>query len=90
MKGVQFLVNENGEKTAVLIDLKKHSELWEDFYDVAVAKERDNEPLDDFEAVKKRLGSRLQSSFVSDIWKRLRDKAWPRPSIPKRRIKRPA
>jgi hypothetical protein len=44
MKGVQFVVNARGEKTAVVIDLKKHSELWEDFYDAAVARERQNEP----------------------------------------------
>ncbi len=31
MKGVQFVVNAQGEKTAVVIDLKKNSELWEDF-----------------------------------------------------------
>ena len=40
MRGVQFLVDDDGEKTAVLIDLKKNAELWEDFYDVAVASSR--------------------------------------------------
>jgi len=34
-----------GEKTAVLIDLKKNGDLWEDFYDVALARERSNEPV---------------------------------------------
>ncbi len=33
MRGVQFLVDNDGEKTAVLIDLKKNAQLWEDFYD---------------------------------------------------------
>lgn len=55
MKGVQFVVNEEGQKTAVVIDLKKHSELWEDFYDAAVARQRQNEPRQTLEAVKKRL-----------------------------------
>ncbi|MFH1573982.1 MAG: hypothetical protein ABIG68_08350 [Acidobacteriota bacterium] len=32
MKGVQFPVDENGKKSAVLIDLKRHSGLWEDFF----------------------------------------------------------
>jgi len=41
MKGFQFLINERGEKSAVLIDLKRHSELWEDFYDRAIARGRD-------------------------------------------------
>ena len=34
MKGVQFLVDDEGNKTAVLIDLKKHARLWEDFRDL--------------------------------------------------------
>jgi hypothetical protein len=33
MKGVQFVVDEHGNKTAVVINLKHYSELWEDFYD---------------------------------------------------------
>ena len=33
MKGIQFLVDEDGEKTAVFIDLKKNPELWtEEFF----------------------------------------------------------
>ena len=37
MKGAQFVVDEKGEKQAVLIDLAEWGELWEDFYDVLVA-----------------------------------------------------
>ena len=44
MKGVQFVVDERGTKTAVVINLKHYSELWEDFYDCAVAQARKNEP----------------------------------------------
>ena len=44
MKGAQFLVDERGNKSAVLIDLKKHRDLWEDFYDRAVALRREHEP----------------------------------------------
>ena len=40
MKGVQFLVDDRGTKTAAVIDLKHYSELWEDFYDSAVARYR--------------------------------------------------
>lgn len=58
MKGVQFVVNERGEKTAVLIDLRKHSEVWEDFYDATVARRRQNEPRETLESVKKRLRRR--------------------------------
>ena len=58
MKGVQFVVNERGKKTAVVIDLKRHSELWENFYDAAVARERQGEPRETLEAVKKKLRRR--------------------------------
>ncbi len=43
MKGIQFVVNEAGEKQAVLIDLAQWGELWEDFYDVLVAHTRQDE-----------------------------------------------
>ena len=58
MKGIQFLVDENGEKSAVLIDLKRHSEIWEDFYDRAVAHSRKAESRETLESVKKRLMGR--------------------------------
>ncbi|MEY2976448.1 MAG: hypothetical protein RLZZ435_585 [Cyanobacteriota bacterium] len=44
MKGVQFLVNETGEKTAVQIDLEQWGDLWEDFYDVMISHLRREEP----------------------------------------------
>ncbi|NQT83697.1 hypothetical protein HQ563_11770 [bacterium] len=55
MKGVQYLVDEDGERTAVVIDLRKHGELWEDFYDRAVAEARKNEPRESLDSVKKRI-----------------------------------
>lgn len=58
MRGVQFLVDDQGKKTAVLIDLTKHSEIWEDFYDVKLAKDRAGEPRESLESVKKRLLAR--------------------------------
>ncbi len=47
MKGIQFMINDRGEKTSVLIDLKEHAELWEDFYDALLARSssRAEEPL---------------------------------------------
>ncbi|MDP2898304.1 MAG: hypothetical protein Q8Q12_17340 [bacterium] len=56
MKGVQYLIDENGERTAVVIDLRKLGELWEDFYDQAVAEARKNEPRESLNSVKKRIG----------------------------------
>jgi len=43
MKGIKFVVNEAGEKQAVLIDLAEWGELWEDFYDLLVAHTRQDE-----------------------------------------------
>ncbi len=55
MKGVQFVVDEHGTKTAVVINLKQYSELWEDFYDRALTQSRKNEPRESLASVKKRL-----------------------------------
>ena len=55
MREIQFIVNEKGEKTAVVIDLKKCADLWEDFYDSVVAQRRASEPRESLDAVKKRL-----------------------------------
>jgi hypothetical protein len=62
MRGVQFLVDDEGEKTAVLIDLKKNAQLWEDFYDVAVARFREKEPRESLESVKSKLRARGRRS----------------------------
>lgn len=55
MKGIQFVVDEHGEKVAVVIDLRKHGCLWEDFYDSAVVRARREEPRETLAAVKRRL-----------------------------------
>ncbi|MFQ5894519.1 MAG: hypothetical protein ACE5JJ_01695 [Nitrospinota bacterium] len=55
VKGVQFVVDEDGKKTAVLIDLKKNSELWEDLYDLGLARARAREPRESLEQVRRRL-----------------------------------
>lgn len=58
MKGVQFVVDEKGTRSAVVIDLKKHGELWEDFYDLAVARSREKEPRESLASVKRRIARR--------------------------------
>lgn len=60
MEGIQFVINDDGEKTAVLIDLNRHSKLWEDFYDLVTADMRANEPRESLESVKKQLSQRHQ------------------------------
>jgi hypothetical protein len=58
MKGVQFVVDDAGKKTAVVIDLKKNGSLWEDFFDVALADSRKDEPRESLADLKKRLGQK--------------------------------
>jgi hypothetical protein len=53
MKGIKFIVDDKGKKTAVLIDLKEHGDLWEDFYDKLIARSRDDEPRESLESVRK-------------------------------------
>jgi hypothetical protein len=55
MKGVQFVVDDQGKKKAVLIDLRVHGRMWEDFYDAMVAQQRENEPRESFDDVKRRV-----------------------------------
>jgi hypothetical protein len=55
MEGIQYLVNDQGDKTAVLIDLKQHGQLWEDFCDLVIARERAEEPRESLESVRKKL-----------------------------------
>ena len=52
MEGIQFLIDDSGEKTAVVIDLKKYGDLWEDFYDSLVARLRTDEPRESIERFK--------------------------------------
>lgn len=61
MKGIQYLVDDRGNKTAVQIDLKKNARLWEDFLDLALARERRSEPRESFETVKSKLLRRANS-----------------------------
>lgn len=55
-EGIQFIVNSRGEKTGVVIDLIKHSHIWEDFYDVLIVESRRGEPTQSWEDAKRELG----------------------------------
>jgi len=55
MKGIQFVTDEQGRKTAVLIDLKQYGELWEDFYDSLIVARRADEPRETLGEVVRRL-----------------------------------
>lgn len=43
MTGVQFVTDEKGRKVGVLIDLKKHRAIWEDFSDGLISESRRKE-----------------------------------------------
>ena len=43
MTGIQFITDAKGRKTGVLIDLRKHGAIWEDFWDGLVAESRRKE-----------------------------------------------
>jgi transposase len=43
MTGIQFVTDEEGRKVGVLIDLKKHAAIWEDFWDGLVSEKRRKE-----------------------------------------------
>ncbi len=58
MQGINYVTNEEGKRVAVLIDLKKHGELWKDFYDGLTAKRREDEPRESLESVKKLLAQK--------------------------------
>lgn len=66
MKGIQYLVDDQGKQTSVLIDLQQWGELWEDFYDVIIAHERANEPEIDWEDIKAELDEETNLESVSN------------------------
>ncbi len=55
MNDIQYIVDDKGTKRAVIIDLDKFSDLWEDFYDSLIARSRADEPRESLNTVKKHL-----------------------------------
>ena len=53
LEGVQFVTDASGKRTAVMLDLDRYGELWEDIYDILLARERENEPRESLEDVEK-------------------------------------
>ncbi len=43
MTGIQFVTDERGRKVGVLIDLKRHGALWQDFWDGLLSEKRRKE-----------------------------------------------
>ena len=55
IRGVKYLYNELGERTAVLIDLSQGRGLWEDILDVATARLREHAPSENWATLRGRL-----------------------------------
>jgi hypothetical protein len=55
MEGIQYVTDDKGRKTAVLIDLRKYGELWEDFHDALLARQRADEPRESLDVVREKL-----------------------------------
>jgi len=51
----KYVVDEKGQRTAVIIPLKEYEELLEDLHDLAVVAERRDEPTLSFEELNKKL-----------------------------------
>ena len=55
MKGIQYVTDEDGNRTAVQIDLKEWGSLWEDLCDIIVAESRKGEETISWEDLKKEM-----------------------------------
>jgi hypothetical protein len=55
MRGVKFLIDKSGKKTAVVLDLRNNAVLWEDVYGSALARSRAREPRESLASVRRRL-----------------------------------
>jgi hypothetical protein len=55
IRGLKYLVDAKGRRTAVQIDLRANRAFWEDILDVAVARQRSTEPTESLDAVRRRL-----------------------------------
>jgi len=51
----QYIVDEKGQKTAVVLPVEEYEELLEDLHDLAVIADRRDEPTVSFEELRKRL-----------------------------------
>ena len=52
IKGIQYIVDDQGNKKSVILDLDKWGEYWEDFYDILVSESRRDEPNISWEKLK--------------------------------------
>jgi hypothetical protein len=66
MKGIQFVTDETGKRTAVLISLAEWGEVWEDIYDLLVTESRKSEGNVPWQELKQEQeGARLANAQLS-------------------------
>lgn len=55
LEGIQFVTDAAGKRKAVVLDLERYGELWENIYDILLARERENDPRESLEEVRQML-----------------------------------
>ena len=58
----RFVVDDQGRRESVLLPVKEYEELLEDLQDLALMAERNEEPTEPLDVVKKRLEKKWQST----------------------------
>ena len=68
MKGVQFIIDKQGNPTSVILDLAIWSDVWEDIYDIKAieaAKQEGGEPIP-WERIKAEMDAELAAMNSAD------------------------
>ena len=61
MTGIQFITDEKGHRTAVVIDLKRYRALWEDIEDALISESRRKEKSSSYQEYRTRRLKRNRS-----------------------------
>jgi hypothetical protein len=62
----QYIVDNKGKKTAIILPMKQYKQLLEDLHDLAIVAERRNEPvisLEEMKGIVKESGKRYSTSW---------------------------
>jgi hypothetical protein len=65
MKGIQYVSDESGRRTAVPIGLKDYEDGWEDVYDILVSQSRKNESTLPWKKLEAEIGKKRRKTFHS-------------------------
>lgn len=55
VEGIQYVTDQDGRRVAVIIDLQRYGDLWEDLYDTILARTRAEEPRESLVSVRNAL-----------------------------------